>query len=322
LDKKKIIKTRMNNQVIPKPSSMEDDQVPPPIYSTSSLVRGPDGEYLDQTNSMWMCLTYSCIACCGCFAFVRNEPNEDIVVLYWGNYQQTIKTPGEHFLPSKGRHMFAVDTKQQTLTIPRAVVTDADGTNLLLDALITWRVVDSAKACLVVQNYYDYLRSQGEVVMRKVAAANSYHNMKTDAQHIANDMKNMLQHRIEPAGLAIMSMELINIQFNATLMGIGGLGGMGNVGGPLAINSNMNAMNSMMMNPQMMALQQQQQYMQQMAMMQAMQQGGQQQILPPQGGGGGYQQPMQSPPAGYQQPYQQPMQNPPGYQQPSAPTSK
>jgi len=311
---------------------MDDGLGPPPINSVPGLVRGPDGEYVDQTRPMWMCFTYACIAFCGCCDFVRNEPNEDIVVLYWGNYQQSIKTAGEHFIPSKGRHMHHVDTKQQTLTIPRAVVTDADGTNLLLDALITWRVVDSAKACLVVQNYYDYLRSQGEVVMRKVAAANSYHNMKTDAQHIANDMKNMLQHRIEPAGLAIMSMELINIQFNATLMGIGGLGGMGNVGGPLAINSNMNAMNSMMMNPQMMAMQQQQQYlqqqqqqqqyMQQMAMMQAMQQGGQQQILPPQGGGGGYQQPMQSPPAGYQQPYQQPMQNPPGYQQPSAPTSK
>ena len=195
-----------------------------------------------------------------------------------------------------GRHMHRVDTKQQTLTIPRAVITDADGTNMLLDALIIWKVVDSAKACLVVQSYYDYLRSQGEVVMRRVAATNNYRNMKTDAQHIASDMKNMLQHRVEPAGLAIMSMELINIQVNATLTGVGGLGGMGNVGGPLTINSNVNAMTLMMMNLQMMTRQHQQQYMQQMAMMQ---QGGQQHMQPMQGG---YQQPMQIVPVGYQQP--------------------
>lgn len=180
-----------------------------PLANVNGLIHAAGGGYQDQTSGGWMCLTYAGIACCGCCAFERVEPNEELVVLYWGNYQKTISTTGEHFLPSCGRHYFRVSTKQQTLSIPKAVVTDSDGSNLLLDAMITWKVDDSAKAAIVVSDYYEYIRSQGEVVMRKVAARNSYHNMKTDAEHVAHDMRDMLQNRVHPAGILVISMDVI-----------------------------------------------------------------------------------------------------------------
>ena len=36
------------------------------------------------------------------------------VVLYWGNYQQSINTPGEHFIPSHGIYYYylKVDSKE------------------------------------------------------------------------------------------------------------------------------------------------------------------------------------------------------------------
>ena len=73
-----------------------------------------------------------------------------------------------------GRKVITVSTKQQTIDIPKSVVADANANPIITAAICTFKVVDSEKAALDVEDYLDFVKSQAVAVLKQVASKYPY----------------------------------------------------------------------------------------------------------------------------------------------------
>ena len=55
-----------------------------------------------------------------------------------------------------------------------SLVNDANGTPIVIQCVIVWKVRDTAKATFAVENYESFLRTQAEAAERQMAASFPY----------------------------------------------------------------------------------------------------------------------------------------------------
>src|SRR6185295_19763888 len=90
--------------------------------------------------------------------FVVN-PNEAKVLQLFGKYVGTAKTPGLRFanpLYAKKR----ISQRVRNFESAKLKVNDLDGNPIEIAAVVVWKVVDTAEALFVVDNYENFLKVQ------------------------------------------------------------------------------------------------------------------------------------------------------------------
>lgn len=146
------------------------------------------------------------------------SPQEEVVVLYWGKLADVLKKPGLYFRFFIGRQIIKVSTKLSTLDLHRTVVADFNGNPILIAGICTFKVVDTAKAALNVEHYYEYIKMQAMAVMKQVASKYPYeskdgHSLKGEASEISQQMVRLLQTKVDEAGIKIITFELSDLSY-------------------------------------------------------------------------------------------------------------
>src|SRR5262250_1336213 len=104
--------------------------------------------------------------------FVVN-PNEAQVVLLFGNYVGTQRTPGFFWMNPfcvKRR----VSMRVRNFESAKLKVNDFDGNPIEIAAVVVWKVVDAAEAVFEVDDYENYVRVQSEAAVRNLATRYPY----------------------------------------------------------------------------------------------------------------------------------------------------
>lgn len=184
------------------------------------------------------------------------HPNEAAVYTLFGKYYGTIKKAGFYFInpfvscynPSVSgaldtvSGMFAsgtdsekakaetqvkidkkISTKTITLNNRKQKVNDSLGNPVIIGTAVIWRVVNPTKAVFNVDDYYKFLSTQCDAVIRNNTRLYPYDTMEEDpdektlrgsSQEIAQSMKSELQERVEEAGIEIAEVRITDLAYS------------------------------------------------------------------------------------------------------------
>ncbi|MBQ3544592.1 MAG: SPFH domain-containing protein [Lachnospiraceae bacterium] len=155
-------------------------------------------------------LVVAIIVSCG---FKVINPNEELVLTFFGKYYGTIKKDGFYFVnpfasgynptasapvelsfasgtegqgkvqatnTSVNLNSKKISTKTQTLKNDKQKVNDVLGNPIIIGSVVIWRVAEPTKAVFNVENYKEFLSIQCDSVIRNIARMYPYDSMEDD----------------------------------------------------------------------------------------------------------------------------------------------
>lgn len=155
--------------------------------------------------------------------FVVSE-REAVVNLFCGHYYGTIMSPGLYFrnwVCVEGRR---ISTAIQSLDVANVKTADANGNPLLVSGIVSWAVVDARRAALDVAEPRLFVADQAPAVLKRVVAQYPYEaesfpgveevpTLRTETEVVASRMMNLLQERVDVAGVRILSFQLNELSY-------------------------------------------------------------------------------------------------------------
>ena len=163
------------------------------------------------------------------------RPNEAIVLTFFGKYIGTLKKEGFWFVnpfssalvPSgaayvKGTTIGSSKISLKTMTHDngKQKINDLSGNPIEVGIVVTWRVVNTAKAMFNVENYGTFLSIQADTTLRDVARLYPYDSTDSDEKtlrgssvEVSQQLKELLQERVEIAGLEIQEARIAHLAY-------------------------------------------------------------------------------------------------------------
>jgi len=154
------------------------------------------------------------------FGFFVVNPREEIVVLRFGKYVTTLKTQGIRWIHPVGRTLHRISTKDTTLDIATTTVVEINGNPVEISAVVVYRVADTYKAALHVENYRQFIEDQAGAVVKRVAARFPYESadeakpcLKKESEAVTEKFVAELQEAVNPAGIQVLGVRLNDLTY-------------------------------------------------------------------------------------------------------------
>lgn len=152
------------------------------------------------------------------FSFYTVQPQEEVLILFWGRLYSVVKNPGIHWFNMIGRTLIRMSTRMQTLDIKKTTVVDANGNPIIVSGVVTFKITDTIRAAFDVQNVNDYMERQAMATLKKVCSKYPYEakdgvSLQTEAMVVAKEMVMALQQKAFICGVKVLSYELADLQY-------------------------------------------------------------------------------------------------------------
>ena len=173
------------------------------------------------------------------------RPNEALVLTLFGKYIGTLKKEGFFFVnpfssavaPRSGAvvninpvagtsatqmQMYPAKLSLKTMTHDNGhqKINDLSGNPIEVGIMVTWRVVNTAKAVFNVDNFRTFLSIQADSTLRDVARCYPYDSTDSDEKtlrgsstEVSERLKQLLQERVEVAGLEIIEARITHLAY-------------------------------------------------------------------------------------------------------------
>ena len=191
-------------------------------------------------------LVYICIGWIPLMGLRIMKPNEAMVLTLFGKYIGTLKKEGFFFVnpfssavvPKNANNTSKIVTigtngtvttssinrkmslKTMTHNNEKQKINDEQGNPIEVGIVVTWRVVNTAKAAFNVENYSTFLSTQADSTLRDVARCYPYDStdneektLRGSSVEISEQLKNLLQERVEVAGLEIIEARITHLAY-------------------------------------------------------------------------------------------------------------
>jgi regulator of protease activity HflC (stomatin/prohibitin superfamily) len=151
-------------------------------------------------------------------SFVVNNPNESLVILFFGRYIGTLKRAGFFWILPFTSHQ-KVSRRVVSLNTKTLKVNDSRGNPIEIGAVIVWNVEDSARAALNVDSYHDFVAVQSETAVRTLASRYPYdaeegiESLRGSQEQIAAELQAELQKRLAVAGVHVSETRLSHLAY-------------------------------------------------------------------------------------------------------------
>jgi regulator of protease activity HflC (stomatin/prohibitin superfamily) len=151
--------------------------------------------------------------------FIVN-PRQEVVVLRFGKYVETIKQEGIRWSHPLGRSLRKIPTQDITLQVDTATVVERNGNPILISAVVVYRVEDTRKAALDVENFRRFIEDQAGAVIKRVSALFPYEAadasqpcLKVENEVVTQAYLEELQKAVGPAGIRVLSVRLNDLTY-------------------------------------------------------------------------------------------------------------
>ncbi|MFJ2578492.1 SPFH domain-containing protein [Kitasatospora aureofaciens] len=149
---------------------------------------------------------------------LANAGGETRVLTRWGRYRGTIRRTGLVWVnPLLRRHR--VDVRLRHWRSEPVKVVDRTGTPIVVRLLIVWRVKDTARAMLAIEDHESYLREQVQAVLTRTASTLPCDSNAApgpalrDGQWFADELTRALAAEVAPAGLEVYSVQPLALDY-------------------------------------------------------------------------------------------------------------
>jgi regulator of protease activity HflC (stomatin/prohibitin superfamily) len=182
--------------------------------------------------------------------FFTLQPNESRVLVLFGDYRGTVRTPGFHWgnpfysngptvgggapktegagSPGKPataaaqakRTRMKVSLRARNFNTDRLKVNDKRGNPIEIAAVVVWRVEDTAQATFDVDDFEHYVRVQSESAIRHLASSFAYDHgeeqevtLRSGMDVVSHSLKAELQERLIKAGVQVDEARLTHLAY-------------------------------------------------------------------------------------------------------------
>ena len=156
-----------------------------------------------------------------CGFFIVN-PNDSKVLVLFGRYTGTVKENGFFWVnPFTVKHR--VSLRAHNLNGEQLKVNDKAGNPIEIAAVVVWRVEDTFAAKFDVDDYEDYVATQSESAVRKLASAYHYDlgeaeeeddtTLRGDTEAINEHLRQELEERFARAGIHVIEARIAHLAY-------------------------------------------------------------------------------------------------------------
>jgi regulator of protease activity HflC (stomatin/prohibitin superfamily) len=152
--------------------------------------------------------------------FFTVEPNQAVVLTFFGNYVGTVREAGFWWTnPLSSRRLISLRVRNFNSKILK--VNDAQGSPIEIAAVVVWQVLDSAKSRFEVDDYEQFVAIQSETAIRALAIRYPYDapddsdlpSLRGIPDKIAIALQKELQERLEVAGVKVLEARLSHLAY-------------------------------------------------------------------------------------------------------------
>ena len=147
------------------------------------------------------------------------NPNTARVILLFGRYQGTIKTPGLRWVnPLTVRRL--VSLKVRNFESGKLKVNDLIGNPIEIAAIVVWRVVETAEAMFEVNDYEHFVHVQSESALRNMSTTFPYDahldgelSLRGSVAEVSQQLGREIQERLATAGVHIIEARISHLAY-------------------------------------------------------------------------------------------------------------
>jgi regulator of protease activity HflC (stomatin/prohibitin superfamily) len=154
------------------------------------------------------------------FGFYVVNPREEVVVLFFGRHVDTKKSEGIRWSHPVGRSLRRIPTKDITHHIHTSTVVELNGNPILISAVVVYRVKDTRKAALDVEDFRRFIEDQAGAVIKRVSAQFPYESqaegqpcLKKENDVVRQAYMDELQAAVAPAGIQVLGVRLNDLTY-------------------------------------------------------------------------------------------------------------
>lgn len=146
------------------------------------------------------------------------QPKQKVVLTFFGKYVGSVVEDGFHWV-----NPFTLGTKiscrVRNFDSDTLKVNDFDGNPIEIGAVVVWRVVDSAKAVLEIENVEEFVDIQSETAIRSIATRYPYDShgelpsLKGNPNDVANALQTELAELLSIAGVEILEARISHLAY-------------------------------------------------------------------------------------------------------------
>ncbi len=118
-------------------------------------------------------------------------------------------------------HNKKISLKAMTLNNDKQKINDLLGNPIVIGVVVIWKVVNTAQAAFCVDNYTEFLSIQTDSALRDIVRTYPYdspegedeYSLRGSSQEVANKLKDMIQSRVNSAGLEIIEARITQLAY-------------------------------------------------------------------------------------------------------------
>jgi len=146
-------------------------------------------------------------------------PNEARVLQLFGRYVGTSKDEGLRFVnPFYSKREMSL--RMRNFETPIIKVNDVEGSPIEIAAIVVWKVVDTAAASFVVDDYASFVRVQCEAALRNLAMHHPYdgHDERTislrgHTEAVADQLQKQISIHCKHAGIEVVDAKIAHLAY-------------------------------------------------------------------------------------------------------------
>jgi len=153
------------------------------------------------------------------FGFRIVNPNTALAVQLFGDYRGTVKTAGFWWLnPLTSRRR--VSLRVRNFESGKLKVNDSIGNPIEIGAIVVWRVVDTAEALFLVDDYEHFVHIQTESAVRILATSFPYDaheegaiSLQGSGHEVSQRLGHEIQERLAKAGVEVIEARISHLAY-------------------------------------------------------------------------------------------------------------
>lgn len=129
-----------------------------------------------------------------------------------------VKGPGLIIVLPVIQQMVRVDLRTRVFDVPEQDVISRDNVSVKVNAVVYFRVIDSQRAIIQVEDFMMATSQLAQTTLRSVLGQHELDEMLAEREKLNVDIQNILDSQTDTWGIKVMNVELKHVDINETMI--------------------------------------------------------------------------------------------------------
>ena len=143
--------------------------------------------------------------------------NERGVIFLLGRFYK-VKGPGLIIVIPLIQTMVRVDIRTVVMDVPTQDVISRDNVSVMVNAVVYYRVVDSQKAIINVENFHEATSQLAQTTLRSVLGQHELDEMLASRDTLNRDIQTILDQQTDDWGIKVSNVEIKHVDLNESMI--------------------------------------------------------------------------------------------------------